>query len=672
MPRFDPARALAEVVRKDERRIVRLWSKRLRIELGESQLNGGELRAQLEDLIKELARLLTMRGLDAAMLWPEAVRSHGLLRYSQHYEGEDLAREMKALHEVLLRVYARRKGLVEPEVAELLAELIGEATAAVVTAYARALRTEEIRFREAGVMETILHHVEVGILLSDSEGRLVFATPPSARMLGIPVRMLLAAEDTRQMGQLMQQIDARHPDGRAFRVSSLPYRRVIEERVPVRGVWMEVQQIGGKRRTLELSATPLWEEGEESEALEGVIQTISDRTDLVATSRALSGAAEEVERLQTALGGATRARALEQLASATAHTLSNALNSLKLRLKLMRGEVDDSHLEGLDQTVDGLGALVKRLQEFTEQPTEERPVVVTLVQLVQEAVEVVRPRLVSGANPVDIAMDTKGAEGLRVRVDPGMLREVLYGLALISRDRMREGGTLQIRVHEVEGKGQVQVTDEGGAPSPAECEASFEPFGERHGLTEDPGISLLLAQGRERVQRWGGALHAHPTASGLRMELTLPLISEPDQLPFPSRRALPRTDQPMMVLVVDDDADNATMLASVLGDEGYRVRVANGARTAMRLFSEERFDAALLDAVMPGTSGWELAAELREKQPDLLIAMVTGMDVRGQSRQRLALVDAIFRKPVDIGALDDFLSRAERTSPAAEGPTVHG
>src|SRR5690606_39805866 len=89
MPRFDPTRALAEVVRKDERRIVRLWSKRLRIELGESQLTGGELRAQLEEVVTELARLLTRRGMDATYLWPEAVRTHGLVRYSQHYESED-------------------------------------------------------------------------------------------------------------------------------------------------------------------------------------------------------------------------------------------------------------------------------------------------------------------------------------------------------------------------------------------------------------------------------------------------------------------------------------------------------------------------------------------------------------------------------------------------------
>ena len=115
------------------------------------------------------------------------------------------------------------------------------------------------------------------------------------------------------------------------------------------------------------------------------------------------------------------------------------------------------------------------------------------------------------------------------------------------------------------------------------------------------------------------------------------------------------------------------MLAEVLGDEGYQVRVAHSARDALRLFDEAPFDAALLDAVMPDVSGWELAQKSRaRRRGDILLAMVTGMDVRGQSRERLALADAVFRKPVDVGALDEFLAREERSPPDAEGPEVHG
>ena len=65
-------------------------------------------------------------------------------------------------------------------------------------------------------------------------------------------------------------------------------------------------------------------------------------------------------------------------------------------------------------------------------------------------------------------------------------------------------------------------------------------------------------------------------------------------------------------------------------------------------------------------TGWELARELRSRAPQLLLAMVTGAEVRGQSRETLSLVDAVFRKPVDIEALDDFLRRPGHLRPEDE------
>jgi CheY-like chemotaxis protein len=115
------------------------------------------------------------------------------------------------------------------------------------------------------------------------------------------------------------------------------------------------------------------------------------------------------------------------------------------------------------------------------------------------------------------------------------------------------------------------------------------------------------------------------------------------------------------VLVVDDDLDNARMMAEVLGEEGYEVQVAHSPEVALHMWERQRYDAALLDAVMPEMSGWELARELRRRSPQVLLAIVTGMDVRGQNRANLALVDAVFRKPIDVGALDEFLAQSEAT-----------
>jgi len=129
-----------------------------------------------------------------------------------------------------------------------------------------------------------------------------------------------------------------------------------------------------------------------------------------------------------------------------------------------------------------------------------------------------------------------------------------------------------------------------------------------------------------------------------------------------------RFQQTRRVLVVDDDLDNARMMAEVLSEEGYDVKVAHSGDVALKIWDERRYDAALLDAVMPDMSGWEVARELRKRSPQALLAIVTGMDVRGQNRSNLALVDAVFRKPIDVGALDDFLGQSESPSAGGGGP----
>ncbi|MFL5358279.1 response regulator [Archangium sp.] len=126
------------------------------------------------------------------------------------------------------------------------------------------------------------------------------------------------------------------------------------------------------------------------------------------------------------------------------------------------------------------------------------------------------------------------------------------------------------------------------------------------------------------------------------------------------------------MLVVDDDPDNARMMAEVLSEEGYDVKMANSGDVALKMWDERRYDAALLDAVMPDMSGWEVARELRKRSPQALLAIVTGMDVRGQNRANLALVDAVFRKPIDVGALDDFLGQSELHSSGGGGSAGGG
>lgn len=659
----NPIVALSGLLQDERERIARLWAKRLRAETYEVDLPGREMRAPLRRLLDELVRLLKDRGEDALRLWPEVVRPHGAVRYEQRFEVEDLAREFKSLEEVLLYVYVRRNGQVEPQVAELIAELVWEANAAAQASYARALKTEEVRFREAAVMESVLYHVDVGILLAEADGTVSFATPPVSRLVGVPVRAVVGVRAAATLGPVLAQVNARHPHGEPFRVTDMPFMRALKERGPVRGVMMVVERPGGGEATLEMSATPILED---DNTLAGAIQTFTDRTEAANKAKALESAQGELRRLKGRLLQRTRAQALGQLASGAAHALNNFLNVLRLRITLLRREFKPEHLDALDRTVKQIGELVSRLQEFNVQRSEEQPVDVPVDATVREALELARGELEQREPPVTVDLNLN--EPGEVRADRGFFRELVVNLLLAARDRMEKGGRLQLSTERDDGWVSLRIQDEGPPYAMEELSRMFDPLSREAA----PQVSLLLAVARAQVQRWGGELNLENSTAGPggAFVVRLPRVQvtgEEAKQPGEARPMGPRRfQQTRRVLVVDDDLDNARMMSEVLSEEGYDVQMASSAEVALQLWDNRRFDAALLDAVMPEMSGVELARELRTRSPQALLAIVTGMDVRGQNRANLALVDAVFRKPIDVGALDEFLAQTER----AEEPTA--
>ncbi|MFZ5470353.1 MAG: response regulator [Myxococcota bacterium] len=662
--------SLCQLVEQERERIVRLWAKRLRSEVHQLDLPGAGTRKTLRELLDELARLLRTRGEDALRLWPELVRPHGGVRYDQRFEADDLGRELKAFQLALLHVYGRRHGYIDTKVAEAVAELVGEASAAVQACFARILRTEEVRFKEAALMESILHHVDIGILLAEVDGTVSYVTPGVGRLLGLPVRTILGVAGSRSLEACLAQVNARHPDGRPFKLSDMPFSAVLATGKEVPSAWMVFDRHPtGEEVIVEMTAIPVREQGLEG-PLVGVVQTMSDRTESAHKTEELSSAYEELRRLQSKLLQRTRSQALGQLASGAAHALNNYLNVMRLRLKLLHKEAKPEHLDALDATVGQLGELVSRLQEFSFERAEEQLAEVDVDRLVREAIDMARGTL--SAERAGVHVETELQPGARAKVDEPFMRELLLALMLVAGERLQDGGTLTVRSHVARPFVDVEVWHPGTPYTPEEAAELFDPLRPR---APSPYWALLLAIGRSTLLRWGGELAYEGAPSGEEGAFRVRLPLARAELPVPPPKAvapLPkgRPSRARRVLVVDDDVDNAKVMAEVLAEEGYDVKVAHSAAEALAQWERAPFDAALLDALMPERSGWELARDLRERSSDVLLAVVTGADVRGQSRANLALVDAVFRKPVDVGALDDFLLRPpERVE--GEPPLVH-
>ena len=104
------------------------------------------------------------------------------------------------------------------------------------------------------------------------------------------------------------------------------------------------------------------------------------------------------------------------------------------------------------------------------------------------------------------------------------------------------------------------------------------------------------------------------------------------------------------LLVVDDDDSMRALLKKLMESDGYRVTTADSGQNALELAAREAFDAVLLDAVMPGMDGFQVAEALKSSglTRTVPIIMITALDDHSSKLRALkAGVQEFLTKPVD-------------------------
>lgn len=106
------------------------------------------------------------------------------------------------------------------------------------------------------------------------------------------------------------------------------------------------------------------------------------------------------------------------------------------------------------------------------------------------------------------------------------------------------------------------------------------------------------------------------------------------------------------ILIVDDDAEMASLLHDTLEREGFRVVVQTRGREAIASAEREAFDLVIIDKVMPDINGLDLMSTLRARFPGLRAILLTafgGALVARAAKKRGA--DHYMDKPVRLDAL---------------------
>jgi CheY-like chemotaxis protein len=117
------------------------------------------------------------------------------------------------------------------------------------------------------------------------------------------------------------------------------------------------------------------------------------------------------------------------------------------------------------------------------------------------------------------------------------------------------------------------------------------------------------------------------------------------------------------VLVIDDDPVVREFVAATLTDWGYAVREAGDGPSGLAAFREWRPEVVVVDFVMPGMSGADVARTILEEQPGQPILFVSGYSQTDAIKQA-APGAPLLAKPFRAEALDELVRGLLAARPA--------
>jgi two-component system, NtrC family, response regulator HydG len=121
-------------------------------------------------------------------------------------------------------------------------------------------------------------------------------------------------------------------------------------------------------------------------------------------------------------------------------------------------------------------------------------------------------------------------------------------------------------------------------------------------------------------------------------------------------------DQPIRVLVVDDEEPHAVAVAESLGRVGYDCVVATSGAEALRLIEEQVFDIIITDLIMEGVGGMEVLAKAKRELPDAEVVILTGHStVKGAVTAMQSGASNYLIKPLDINELRTVADKASQS-----------
>jgi PAS domain S-box-containing protein len=369
--------------------------------------------------------------------------------------------------------------------------------------------------------------------------------------------------------------------------------------------------------------------------LDVAVQPIRDATGAIVFLLFEARDITELKAAQEQLRQSQKMEALGQLTGGFAHDFNNLLTVVVGGLDLLTKRMEDGKLK--TYAANALAAaergakLTGQLLAFSRvQRLEVRPTDVASV------IEAMRPLLRNVLGP-EIQKRFELDEDMQpVLADPTQLEVAVLNLAINARDAMPGGGVLTFASRTVEvaddpelGDGtyvELAISDTGEGMSEEVADRAFEPFFTTKEVGKGTGLGLSMVYGMAR-QSGGTARVESVAGEGTTIRMLFRPADGASQDNAAGEMAAEEDHsgaRAASVLVIDDDADVRAFIADSLEEEGYRVRQAADGQQGLDQIASARPDVVIIDFIMPGMSGAEVARRILEAQPKQPILFVSG------------------------------------------------
>jgi signal transduction histidine kinase len=419
------------------------------------------------------------------------------------------------------------------------------------------------------------------------------------------------------------------------------------------GEIIHIQRFDGTKGTILNNATPL---RDRKGNVNGAAVAVMDITELTRAQKAL----EEADRRK------------DEFLAMLAHELRNPLGAVSNAIEILKrlGPADP----GLERVRDAAARQTVHMARLLDDLLDVSRVTQGKIKLHKEEVSIgsILESALEATNPLINARNHRllvspPREPMRVHGDRVRLLQAVGNLLQNAAKFTPSGGEIFLGVERDGDQALIVVRDNGIGIEQELLPHVFELFvqGNRSLDRAEGGLGIGLTLVRSLIELHGGSVDAQSDGrgSGSEFRITVPLMPEAERPLGHRSGGEPEKPKPLRILVVDDNADSAEMLATLLGIDGHHVAVANSGRAAIDLALKEIPDIALVDIGMPGMDGYELAQRLRAV-PALEHMRLVALTGYGQQedvqKSREAGFDGHLVKPVDTDTLGQVLKDAAR------------